>query len=166
MERSIVGFHADAEGDWVAELDCGHCQHVRHRPPFQERPWVLDAPGRAGRLGTPIDCPLCTRAELPEGLRVASRSPTWDAESLPSGLRRSHRLAHGRWGRLVVERGRLVFSARTSPPIERVVQAGEDQAIPPEIGHHVEPSDDARLWIEFLEVVPYARGSNEDESSR
>jgi hypothetical protein len=31
VEWRIVGFHQDTEGDWVAELDCGHRQHVRHR---------------------------------------------------------------------------------------------------------------------------------------
>jgi hypothetical protein len=55
----IIGFHQDAESDWVAELACGHNQHVRHRPPWQVRPWVLTAEGRAARLGQPIDCPLC-----------------------------------------------------------------------------------------------------------
>jgi tellurite methyltransferase len=59
VERAIVGFHRDEVGDWVAELDCGHQQHVRHRPPFQERPWVVDAEGRAGRVGTPLPCRLC-----------------------------------------------------------------------------------------------------------
>ena len=43
VERPIVGYHRDEEGDWVADLGCGHGQHVRHRPPFQPRPWVLDA---------------------------------------------------------------------------------------------------------------------------
>ncbi|MGH9092426.1 MAG: DUF3565 domain-containing protein [Acidimicrobiales bacterium] len=70
MERDIVGFRQDDEGDWVAELDCGHGQHVRHRPPFQLRPWVLDEAGRGARLGTPLDCPLCDRAEPP-----AAREP-------------------------------------------------------------------------------------------
>ena len=45
-ERLIVGFHQDQEGDWVAELDCGHNQHVRHNPPWQERAWVLSSEGR------------------------------------------------------------------------------------------------------------------------
>ena len=69
VERSITGYHQDEMGDWVAELACGHDQHVRHRPPFQLRAWVLDPDGRLGRLGTPLDCPLCDRCELPEGLR-------------------------------------------------------------------------------------------------
>ncbi|HVQ45860.1 MAG TPA: DUF3565 domain-containing protein [Gemmatimonadales bacterium] len=58
-ERLIVGFHQDQEGDWVAELECGHNQHVRHDPPWQERAWVLSSEGRGGRLGTRLICPLC-----------------------------------------------------------------------------------------------------------
>jgi hypothetical protein len=34
LVRPIVGFHQDEHQDWVAELSCGHNQHVRHRPPF------------------------------------------------------------------------------------------------------------------------------------
>jgi len=59
MRRSIVGFRQDEEGDWVAELACGHRQHVRHRPPWQLRPWVVEAESRQARIGTPLDCPLC-----------------------------------------------------------------------------------------------------------
>ncbi|HEY4394364.1 MAG TPA: DUF3565 domain-containing protein [Polyangia bacterium] len=56
---TITGFHQDADGDWVAELGCGHNQHVRHRPPWQRRPWVTTPEGRAARIGQPIECPLC-----------------------------------------------------------------------------------------------------------
>jgi hypothetical protein len=59
MERSIVGFRRDEHDDWVAELSCGHAQHVRHRPPFELRPWVLDDATRNAKLGTGRDCPLC-----------------------------------------------------------------------------------------------------------
>jgi hypothetical protein len=57
--RRIVGFHQDDEAHWVAELECGHTQHVRHDPPWQVRPWVLTETGRAGRLGTLLSCPPC-----------------------------------------------------------------------------------------------------------
>jgi hypothetical protein len=59
MERRITGFHPDPEGDWVAELECGHAQHVRHDPPWQVRPWVATGEGRAGRIGSVLDCSLC-----------------------------------------------------------------------------------------------------------
>ncbi|HEX6394673.1 MAG TPA: DUF3565 domain-containing protein [Acidimicrobiales bacterium] len=65
MERAITGFHQDDARDWVAELSCGHNQHVRHKPPFQLRPWVVEASGREERLGSPLECPLCDRGEPP-----------------------------------------------------------------------------------------------------
>lgn len=66
MERAITGFSLDQVGDWVAQLACGHRQHVRHRPPFQPRPWVTSLAGRRSRLGTPLECRLCDRAEIAE----------------------------------------------------------------------------------------------------
>jgi len=58
-ERRIVGFRQDGDGDWIAELECGHTQHVRHSPPWQVRPWVVTVEGRAGRLGTFLSCRQC-----------------------------------------------------------------------------------------------------------
>jgi hypothetical protein len=59
MQTTIIGFHRDDAGDWVAELACDHRQHMRHRPPWTVREWVTTAEGRAAKLGTVIDCPLC-----------------------------------------------------------------------------------------------------------
>jgi hypothetical protein len=64
VERRIVGFHQDEERHWVAELECGHTQHVRHDPPWQVRPWVVSPEGRRGRLGTTLACRRC--AEVTE----------------------------------------------------------------------------------------------------
>ena len=63
MEKSIIGFHRDDEQHWVAELECGHDQHVRHQPPFINRPWVTTPEGRASRLGEKLDCRKCDRSE-------------------------------------------------------------------------------------------------------
>ncbi|HEX5637908.1 MAG TPA: DUF3565 domain-containing protein [Gammaproteobacteria bacterium] len=59
MQQRIIGFHQDEEGHWVAELACGHNQHVRHIPPWINRPWVVSAAGRAGMLGVELACKLC-----------------------------------------------------------------------------------------------------------
>lgn len=59
LPRRIVGFHRDEEGHWVADLECGHAQHVRHDPPWQVRPWVLTPEGRAGFLGAELGCVEC-----------------------------------------------------------------------------------------------------------
>lgn len=58
-ERAIIGFHADEQGDWVAELECGHGQHVRHRPPWELRPWVITKEGRQAHLGKMLRCLRC-----------------------------------------------------------------------------------------------------------
>jgi hypothetical protein len=62
---TIVGYHQDEEKHWVAELSCGHHQHVRHRPPFIERPWVLTESGRAAKIGYPVKCAECMREATP-----------------------------------------------------------------------------------------------------
>ncbi len=64
IERRIIGFHQDTAADWVAALDCGHAQHVRHAPPWQVRPWVVTAEGRSGRMGTSLPCRQCDEADV------------------------------------------------------------------------------------------------------
>jgi hypothetical protein len=59
MKRKIIGFHNDAENHWVAELECGHGQHVRDDPPWRERPSVRTEEERASRLGQELNCVRC-----------------------------------------------------------------------------------------------------------
>ncbi|MCY4132963.1 MAG: DUF3565 domain-containing protein [Nitrospira sp.] len=64
MNQRIIGFHQDEYGDWVADLECGHGQHVRHDPPWSERPWVVTPQGRERMLGETLACKKCDE-ELP-----------------------------------------------------------------------------------------------------
>ncbi|GAA5524265.1 hypothetical protein Maes01_00820 [Microbulbifer aestuariivivens] len=66
MQQVINGYHRDGEGHWVAELACGHFQHVRHDPPWQNRPWVLTAEGREERLGASLECRKCDAGAPPD----------------------------------------------------------------------------------------------------
>ena len=66
MRRAIVGFHRDAEQHWVAELECGHFQHVRHSPPWTNRPWVTTAQGRERAIGRPLQCKKCDAGAPPD----------------------------------------------------------------------------------------------------
>ena len=59
MNHKITGFHKDQDEHWVAELECGHSQHVRHDPPWMERPWVISEEGRASRIGIELNCARC-----------------------------------------------------------------------------------------------------------
>lgn len=63
MPRKIVGFHQDVEQHWVADLECGHTQHVRHDPPWQSRPWVVSAAGRQNFIGQTLLCVECGKID-------------------------------------------------------------------------------------------------------
>jgi tellurite methyltransferase len=150
VERTIEGFRRDDEGDWIADLDCLHSQHVRHRPPFWDRPWVLTEEGRAERVGTILDCPLCDRAELPEGLTVVRTAGPFDAETIPRGLRSDHRVAARTWGLLRVLEGTVGFVLETSPPIRARLVAGDRQAIPPDVPHRLVVDGHIIVAVDFL----------------
>ena len=150
MHRRMTGFHQDDAGDWVAELSCLHAQHIRHQPPFRDAAWIEDAHSRRQRVGQLLDCPLCDRAELPDGLQEVRTTAIWDRESVPPALLRSHQVAAGTWGLLRVERGWLRFHAETSPPLHVVVDATLPQPIPPEVEHHLELDGEVRFAITFL----------------
>jgi hypothetical protein len=66
MDQPIAGFHLDEQGDWVAELACGHVQHVRHDPPWTNRPWTQTPAGRAGVLGQRLACRKCDQGAPPD----------------------------------------------------------------------------------------------------
>jgi len=146
----MTGFHQDDEGDWVAELSCLHSQHVRHRPPFWEAAWIDDEATRRAKVGAPLDCPLCDRAELPDDLHPVRTTATWDEGTVPPALQRAHRVAAGTWGLLEVEAGEVRFSADTDPPIDNVVAPGRPQPIPPDVEHRVELVGPVRLHVTFL----------------
>jgi hypothetical protein len=65
ITRKIVGFHQDEQLDWVAELECGHQQHVRHKPPWITCPWVITPEGRAAHMGYLLLCPVCAQKAAP-----------------------------------------------------------------------------------------------------
>ena len=63
VKQPIVDFHQDELDNWVADLACGHTQHVRHDPPWQSRAWVVSEHGRMKKLGFELDCLKCEMNE-------------------------------------------------------------------------------------------------------
>lgn len=61
MKQPIVSFHQDELEHWVADLACGHTQHVCHQPPWQNRQWVVSEQGRSERIGFELDCVECDK---------------------------------------------------------------------------------------------------------
>lgn len=151
MRRSITGFHRDDEGHWVAELDCGHGQHVRHVPPFTERPWVTTAAGRASRLGLPLDCLRCDRRELPDGLVPMAPPPAARGGAAPEPGLAPHATGPGVWTRIHVHAGCLRL--RLGPPFDTVedLRPGPPAIVPPGVEvAAVEATDEVRMAVERL----------------
>jgi len=66
MKQPIQGFHQDDHQHWVAQLACGHNQHVRHNPPWTSRPWVVTSEGRSSMIGQSLDCKKCDAGAPPD----------------------------------------------------------------------------------------------------
>ncbi|HEY6528379.1 MAG TPA: nicotinamide-nucleotide amidohydrolase family protein [Cellvibrionaceae bacterium] len=71
MQQPIIDYHQDAESYWVAQLACGHNQHLRHNPPWTIRTWVTHAEGRQHHLGKLLNCVKCDQ-NAPRDERPAS----------------------------------------------------------------------------------------------
>ncbi len=153
MKRHVTGFERDAEGHWVARLDCHHRQHVRHHPPQFDRPWTATEEGRASRIGMALECVRCDDFEWPAGLARYRTTPRFVGGATPAGLLRDHSTKRGVWGRIVVEEGSVVYVAGarrcTLRPGAGGSAADGTGVVVPEMKHHVEPAPDAVFAVEF-----------------
>jgi tellurite methyltransferase len=149
VQATIVGFKQDTVGDWIAELSCDHSQHMRHRPPWTQRPWVMTEAGRTSKLGAELDCPLCDQIAMPPAAVEYKRTATFTEQSLPAALRAEHRTKPGTWGRIVVEEGVLEYHVRGR--VHRLT-TGAFGLVEPERAHHITPLGPVRVHVEFWRV--------------
>jgi tellurite methyltransferase len=147
---AVVGFRQDENGDFIAELGCGHAQHVRHRPPLESRPWVTSEAGRRAFLGTSLPCALCRMPKLPTDVAVYKQTAVFDAQSVPAGLKRSHTLKADTWGEIIVERGQVLYVLEDDGDMAIVLRPGVVGVVAPERPHHVELDHETRFYVRFL----------------
>jgi tellurite methyltransferase len=150
VSRAITGFTLDAEGHWAAELECGHRQHVRHRPPWELRPWVLTEEGRREHLGIALACVHCGMPALPAGVARYKLLGPFTNATIPPGLLRNHTLKARVWGRIVVLEGELLYVIERDPEVSFVLAPGTHGIVMPEEPHRIEPRGAVRFEIEFL----------------
>jgi len=82
-----------------------------------------------------------------------SKTPVYDADSLPEAIRNAHNTKAGVWGLLRVISGevRLVFH---EPRVEHLVKIGSPAVIPPQEVHHVEILGLMQMQVEFYREPP------------
>ncbi|MCU7959108.1 MAG: DUF3565 domain-containing protein, partial [gamma proteobacterium symbiont of Bathyaustriella thionipta] len=110
MQRAIVDFSTDEKDEPIAWLNCGHPQHVRHEPPFVNRPWVLQPETRQQMLGQSLNCVRCDAAEWPQTVVRFDRSIDHSEVNMPDEWQQGDATAVGVWGRIHVTEGRLHYS--------------------------------------------------------
>lgn len=146
MERQITGFNLDNEGEPIALLSCGHAQHVRHNPPFINRPWVVSEEGRNGMMGKMLNCVRCDKFEMPDGFIPYKQTPVFT--EIPAALRKDHSTKAGVWAKITVLEGKLRYCvAALGTDVE--LSANNIGIVVPEVLHHVEPLGKSRFFVEF-----------------
>jgi tellurite resistance-related uncharacterized protein len=85
---------------------------------------------------------------IPAGLTAYKRTPTFDQDSLPAGLRREHRTKAGVWALIHVIEGSLRYRI-LDPPSEQILTVGTPGVVRPEQPHEVAPIGAIRMYVEF-----------------
>ncbi len=76
-------------------------------------------------------------------------TPDFDADTVPAGLLRAHRVAPEVWGEVEVLAGTLTFVWEDRPDARVLLEPGDTLVIPPDEPHHVEPGPGARFHVSF-----------------
>jgi tellurite resistance-related uncharacterized protein len=86
---------------------------------------------------------------MPSGLEPYKRTAELTSETIPAGLRSSHRTKEGVWGRIVVLEGRLRYRILEPTVEEHELFPGCDGVVEPTVPHEVEPLGAVRFYVEF-----------------
>lgn len=86
---------------------------------------------------------------LPAQLIEARRTPLFDVATLPDALATAHRTTV--WAELRVEAGSVRYvDVEGDAQRDERLEAGDSAVIVPGVEHHVEPSTDARFYVQFF----------------
>ena len=90
---------------------------------------------------------------LPPGLTAYRRTPVFDQDTVPAGLRREHSTKDGVWALIHVLEGRLSY--RILEPSETcVLEPGTPGVVVPQQLHEVEPLGAVKFYVEFHAARP------------
>lgn len=159
MQQTITDFQQDEENHWLAILNCGHKQHLRHDPPWQNRPWVLTPEGRKEKLGVSLECKKCDMPRLParETLTVLNSSAKITDTHLPAELLNAYQLPEHIWYEISVISGQiqLIFPATETCSQQGFLLDCEFEGIVPPLRlFQLKPSGPVELRIRTHEELP------------
>jgi len=92
-------------------------------------------------MGEPVE-------SLPASLVAYKRTPLFDQDSMPAGLRHAHSTKPGLWGLIQVVEGRLLYRV-LDPVSEQTLTSERPGIVRPEQRHEVAPLGPVKFFVEF-----------------
>ena len=87
--------------------------------------------------------------ELPNAVVSYKKTPTFNNETVPKGLLRSHTTKSGTWGKITVLNGKLLYRI-LEPQIEEIVLTpGVFGVVEPTIKHEVQLFEETEFFVDF-----------------
>lgn len=142
---SLLAGATDRQLDLAREM----AAHISPRPGFTQHPLTLQA---ASQMISLVERAEQFREPSPAALPY-KRTPIFDDDSLPAGLRREHRTKPGVWGVIRVFDGRVRLVV-LAPPSEMILEPGRPGLVLPDQPHRVEPMGPMRIQVEFYDHKP------------
>jgi tellurite resistance-related uncharacterized protein len=118
---------------------------IEAEPQFESEPLVGPQPQGSPRTRPthPITDPI------PAHYQLTRTTPTFDNDTVPTGLLAAHCVADGGWGRLVIYTGQVDFVFEDEPGQSITATAGDHVVIPPGRPHNLELIDPVTFAVEF-----------------
>ncbi len=153
MDQNIVRFHQDEEGCWVANLICGHCQHVRHNPPWVNRPWISTEATRELYIGQSLNCLKCNMPNIPSSAKQIKCSEQYDQQSLHQQFVGAQVNNSDFWIKVIIFEGELVYRRLTEIPHGYVVDSEYSAVIEPRMKYILRSKGPVRFKFQYYQVV-------------
>ena len=89
--------------------------------------------------------------DLPKHLFAYKRTPEFEENSIPKGLRRGHATKAGTWALIVVLEGRLLYRILEPAAEELILTPKISGVVEPTVRHEVEAIGEVRFYVEFYQ---------------
>lgn len=148
LENLVISLLAGAT-DRQLDLAREMAAYISPRPGFTQHPLTTHAASQMIDLAERAD----RFREPPPAAVPYNRTPIYDENSLPKGLRRKHRTKPCVWGVIRVLDGRLRYVV-IEPASEVILEPGRPGLVLPDQPHFVEPLGSMRMQLEFYNRMP------------
>ena len=86
---------------------------------------------------------------LPIHVKPYKRTPIFDQDSIPDGLRKNHSTKSNVWGLITIIKGELEYHITQDEHELILLDESQPGVVEPEVKHFIKPVGDVQLYVEF-----------------